>query len=130
MRILFAVMCCVFLLSCGSDDNNEEVVEMVVCPEDDIPAFDIRVTNATTNGPLSNVTITAREGNIFEEVLTEVTDTPGRYTGVFEREGSYVLIVELDGFQTVITDAITVGRLDDECDTLDTQDLSFTLSEL
>ncbi|WP_299683529.1 hypothetical protein [uncultured Dokdonia sp.] len=130
MRILFAILCCAFLMSCGSDDGGETVDPEVVCPTVDLAGFEIRVINGTTSGPLSGVTITAREGNIFEEVLMEVSTIPGTYQGVLEREGSYVLVVELDGFQTVVTDAITVGRLDDECNTLDTQDLSFTLSEI
>ena len=130
MRVLFAIVCCAFLMSCGSDDNEVMEPEVVVCPEIALPGFEIRVANATNGTPLSNVTITAREGNVFEEVLMEVSATPGTYQGVFEREGSYALIIELEGFQTVVTDAITVGRLDDECDTLDTQDLSFSLSEL
>lgn len=129
MRILFAIVCCVFLMSCGSDDGGE-TVDPVICPTVDFPGFEVRVINANTGASLSGVMITAREGNIFEEILAEVAATPGTYQGVFEREGSYVLVVELDGFQTVVTDAITVGRLNDECETLDTQNLSFSLSEL
>ena len=102
MRILFAIVCCAFLMSCGSDDGGE-TVEPVVCPTVTLAGFEIRVVNATNGNPLSGVTITAREGNIFEEVLMEVSATPGTYQGVFEREGSYVLVVELDGFQTVVT---------------------------
>lgn len=129
MRILFAIICCAFLFSCGSDDNAEEVDPVVICPTIALAGFEVQITNASTNTPLSSVIITARESNTFEEVLVE-TGVAGTYQGVFEREGSYVLVVELDGFQTVVTEAITVGRLDDDCNTLDTQDLSFSLSEL
>ena len=129
MRILFAVICCTFLLSCGGDDN-AEVAPEVICPTVALAGFEVRITNDGSGTPLSGVTITAIEGNTFEEVLTEVSTSPGTYQGVFEIEGSYVLVVELDGFQTVVTETITVGRLNDDCDTLDTQELSFALSEL
>lgn len=129
MRILLIVICCAFLWSCGSDDGGE-VDPGVVCPDIALAAFEVQVTNANTSSPLSGVTITARENNTFEEVLMEVATSPGTYQGVFEREGSYTLVVALDGFQTVITETIPVGRLNDECDTLDTQELSFALSEL
>ncbi len=128
MRFILVVICCVCLFSCGGDDNGE--VTEIVCPDIALAGFDVRVINATTETPLSNVMITAREGNIFEEVLMETSNGTGVYQGVFEREGSYILIIELDGFQTVITESITVERLDDECNTLDTQALSFSLMEL
>lgn len=129
MRILLTIICCAFLWSCGSDDGGE-VIPVVVCPDVALAAFEVQVTNADTSSPLSGVIITARENNNFEEVLMEISTTPGTYQGVFEREGFYTLVVALDGFQTVITETISVGRLNDECDTLDTQELSFTLSEL
>jgi hypothetical protein len=129
MRILFAIICCAFLVSCGSDDNGDGD-QGVICPDVALAGFEVRVTNDGSGLPLPGVTITVRENNTFEEVLAEVSTSPGTYQGVVEREGSYVLIVELTGFQTVITETITVGRLDDGCDSLDTQELSFALSEL
>ncbi len=127
MRFLVVVICCVFMMSCGSDDNGSDPV--TVCPTIALAGFDIQITNAGTGAALSGVTITAREGNTFEEVLEE-TATSGTYQGVFEREGSYVLVIELTDFQTIITESITVARLEDECTTLDTQELSFSLTEL
>jgi hypothetical protein len=129
MRILFAVICCAFLLSCGSDDGGDEPV-ITVCPTVALAGFDVQITNTDTGLPLSNVTITARESNTFEEVLAEVSTSPGTYQGVFEREGSYALVITLTDFQTIVTETFPIGRFDDECDTLDTQELSFSLSEL
>ncbi|MEP0264326.1 hypothetical protein [Dokdonia sp.] len=126
MRFLVVVICCVFMISCGSDDNGDDPV---ICTTQAFPGFEIQITNASTGTALSGVTITAREGNTFEEVLEE-TATLGTYQGVFEREGSYVLVIALTGFQTIITESITVGRLEDVCTTLDTQELSFSLTEL
>lgn len=129
MRFLLVMLCCVCMFSCGSDDNNNGD-DPVICPTIAFPAFEIQITDAGTGIPLSEVMITAREGNTFEEILEEVESIPGTYQGVFEREGSYVLVIERTNFQTIITESITVGRLDDECNTLDTQELSFSLSEL
>ncbi|MFC4633078.1 carboxypeptidase-like regulatory domain-containing protein [Dokdonia ponticola] len=129
MRILFALICCTFLMSCGSDDGGD-ANPTIECVDIALPAFRIQVTNASTDLPLPGVTITARESNTFEEILMEVSTSPGTYQGVIEREGSYTLVVEIDGFQTVITEAIPVVRLNDGCDTLDTQELSFALEEL
>lgn len=129
MRILFAVICCAFLVSCGSDDEGD-TDPVIECVDIALAAFRVQITNADTDLPLPGVTITARESNTFEEVLMEVSTSPGTYQGVIEREGSYTLVVELEGFQTVITETIPVGRLNDGCDTLDAQELSFALEEL
>lgn len=128
MRLLLVMLCCVCIFSCGSDDNNES--DPVICPTIAFPAFEIQITDAGTGIPLSEVMITAREGDTFEEILEESASLPGTYLGVFEREGSYVLVIERTNFQTIITESITIGRLEDECNTLDTQELSFSLSEL
>ncbi len=128
MRFLLVMFCCVCMLSCGSDDNNES--DPVICPTIAFPAFEIQITDAGTGIPLSDVMITVREGDTFEEILEESSGIPGTYLGVFEREGSYILVIERTNFQTIITESITVGRLDDECNTLDTQELFFSLSEL
>ena len=129
MRILFAVICCAFLVSCGGDDN-ADVDPGVVCPNVALAGFEIRVANAASGTPLSGVTITAREGSTFEEVLAEVAAVPGFYRGVLEREGSYILVIELDCFQTIITETISVTRDNDPCDTLLTNSLTYSLTEL
>lgn len=129
MRFLVIGICCVFLFSCGSDDNGgDEPIE--VCPTVALAGFEVRIANAASGTPLSNVTITVRQGNIFEEVLLEVAAVPGFYQGVFEREGTYVLVIELDNFQTIVTEAISVTRDNDPCDTLLTNSLTYSLTEL
>ncbi len=122
MRLLF-IVCCLFLASCSSDDGGESVE---VCTTELVFGLRVVVTDATSGNPLSGVTVTAREGDTFTEVLAE-SEAAGVYLGAAERAGAYTIVIELEGFQTVVTETIFVEE--DECHVI-TQSLSFTLEAL
>ncbi|MFT6417322.1 MAG: hypothetical protein ACJARZ_002687 [Dokdonia sp.] len=119
----FAFALCLFLAACSSDDDSTPQDE--ACSEEFIYGLVITVNDAATGAGLNQVVITAREPS-FSEVLV-ATPTAGVYQGAGERVGSYTLTVELDGYQTVVTDVITVEA--DACHVI-TQARTFTLQTL
>lgn len=119
----FAFVLCLFLVACSSDDDSTPVDD--ACTEEFVYGLVITVNDAATGVGLNQVVITAREPN-FSEILT-ATPTAGVYQGAGERAGSYTLTVELDGYQTVVTDVITVDA--DDCHVIP-QTRTFSLEEL
>jgi hypothetical protein len=119
----FAFALCLFLVACSSDDDTTPVDE--ACTLEFVYGLVITVNDAATGSGLNQVVITAREPS-FSEVLV-ATPTAGVYQGAGERVGSYTLTVELDGYQTVVTDVITVEA--DACHVI-TQARTFSLQRL
>ena len=95
------------------------------CTEEFVFGLVITVNDAATGAGLNQVVITAREPS-YSEVLAATTSA-GVYQGAGERVGSYTLTVEKDGYQTVVTDVITVEA--NECHVI-TQARTFSLQEL
>ena len=78
------------------------------------------VTNADTDEPISDATLTLTEGD-YTETMMELSE--GNYAGAGERAGTYTLTVEADGFGTQTIEDIFVDA--DECHvTPVTQDIS------
>ena len=120
----FAFALCLFLVACSSDEDSTPPDEES-CSEEFVYGLVITVNDAATGAGLNQVDITAREPS-YTEVLV-ATPTAGVYQGAGERVGSYTLTVERDGYQTVVTDVITVEA--DECHVI-TQARTFSLQEL
>lgn len=64
------------------------------------------------NVTFEGITVTARDGNFIEDLMPIFPDTP-QFSGVYERAGSYVVTVSKEGYQTYVSDIITVNR--DRC---------------
>lgn len=118
-----ALFFCLFILSCSSDDDAAD--EGFICTEEFVYGLQVTVNDASTGSGLADVVITAREPG-YSEIL-QATGTVGVYVGAGEREGSYTLTVEREGYQTVVTDVITVTS--DECHVIP-QTRTFTLAPL
>lgn len=124
MKYLLFAFCLFTLISCGDDDQAVPEPEVETCPTEIEPTFSITIREASNNALLEEVSITVMD-QTFEAVLTEVT--PGVYEGPDERAGNYIIRIEKDGFQTIITGETTPGE--DECG-LVTEVLNFELEEL
>lgn len=122
MKYLLFAFCLLTLISCGDDDA--PVMEEMACPTEVISTFSVTITNRSDNTLLDGVSITVMD-QMFSAVLTEVST--GVYEGPDERPGSYILRIEKQGFQTVITGLITPGE--DMCG-LVTEVLAFDLEEM
>ena len=72
----------------------------------------INVT-VSLNGDLyanfEGVSVTAREGNYISDLFQAMQSSP-QFSGVYERAGTYIVTVSKDGYQTYISNPITVTR--------------------
>lgn len=87
---------------CNEDDNNQ-----VNCTEEARAGLNITVQDAISHSVLTDgVTVQATEST-YSETLERI---PGSdvFSGAWEREGSYVLTVSKEGYQTYISETITV----------------------
>ncbi len=94
--------------------NDDDVVlpDPEVCTIRSGSCLSITVRDASDNSLLTGVMITALDQG-FTEILDEVTT--GVYEGSDERVGNYQLIIEKDGFQTIVTPSMMVGMDEDLC---------------
>lgn len=106
-------------LSCNNNDDPGDVVTN--CTEIFVFGLSIQVKDANTDAIiLQGITVTAVDGDYTEELIFNFD----RFIGAGERAGTYVLTVEAEGYQTLVTDPIVVDA--DECHVM-TQERSLSL---
>ncbi|NDJ00019.1 carboxypeptidase regulatory-like domain-containing protein [Flavobacterium sp. LaA7.5] len=92
----------------GDDDANNDVI----CTEEARAGLNVTVKNAETGQVIGEgITVVATDGN-YTETLEYYLSSP-QFTGAWEREGTYVITVSGEGYQTYISDPVTVEA--DEC---------------
>ena len=92
----------------GDDDANDGVI----CTEEARAGLNVTVKNAETGVTITEgITVVATDGN-YTETLEYFYGSPN-FSGAWEREGTYVITVTGEGYQTYTSDAITVEA--DEC---------------
>lgn len=103
------VFCLIALtLSCNNNDDPGDIITN--CTEVFVFGLSIQVRDANTGAIIvQNITVTAVDGDYTEELAFNF-DT---FVGAGERAGTYILTVEAEGYQTLVTDPIAVGA--DEC---------------
>ena len=82
----------------------------VLCSTQFVYGVNVAVTDATTGDPIDGATLTLTEGD-YVEVMEELAS--GSHIGAGERSGTYSLVAEAEGFETVTMDRIVVAA--DEC---------------
>lgn len=89
---------------CSDDDLADEVV----CTTEARAGLQVTVTDAVTGMALAEgVTVTATDGNYMETL-----EQPGifnQFTGAWERAGTYIITVTKNGYQTYVSQPVTVG---------------------
>lgn len=105
MKKLFLLLCLFSFLTanqCNDDDDNQ-----VNCTQEARAGLNITVQDEVSHAVLTDgVTVQATEGS-YSETLERF---PGSdvFSGAWEREGSYVLTVSKEGYQTHTSETITV----------------------
>lgn len=116
--ILFLIL--VALLSCNSDDPNPQN-----CTEEYVYGLSVTVRDAVNNSIITeSLTITASDG-AYEEELMRIENSDS-FFGAGEREGTYIIEITSNNYQTFISDPIVVGRTEDDCHVV-TEVLEFQL---
>jgi hypothetical protein len=119
-KIAFICLLITFV-ACDTNDNPGDLI--TICTEEFVFGLKIHVLDANTNTAiLKNASITATDGD-YPEALVFNLD---RFFGAGERAGTYVLTISAKGYQTLITNPISVGA--DECHVI-TQQRDFLLSQ-
>lgn len=105
MQRMIARYSTILALMCGGCfDGN------VACTDMFAYGVNVTLTDADTGEPVTGATLTLTEGD-YTEVMDELEE--GSFAGAGERAGTYSLVVEVAGFETVTIGDITVDE--DEC---------------
>ncbi len=108
MKNAFLLILFIALTSCNTKDDDSQII----CTEEFVFGLSVTVRDATTNGIIPNgITVTAFDGNYSEE-LNFVFDT---FLGAGEHPGNYILTIEGEGYETIISSMISVILTEDEC---------------
>ncbi|GAB4159573.1 MAG: hypothetical protein Tsb0033_14330 [Winogradskyella sp.] len=116
---LFFITC--FLLSCNSDDDSQQQF----CTEEYVYGLSITVKDAVDNTIITEgLTVTASDG-LYEEQLMRIENS-NNFFGAGEREGTYIIEVISNDYQSFTSNPIAVGRTEDDCHVI-TEILEFQL---
>jgi len=110
MKKIFLVLACMpFLLATTCDEDDQ-----IICTQEAKAGLNITVKDAVTNENLSNgVSVTAQDGNYIETLEAFTGDATTVFIGAWERQGTYIVTVSKQGYQTFTSSPIQVSA--DEC---------------
>jgi hypothetical protein len=110
MKKIFLVLACMpFLLATTCDEDDD-----VYCTQEAKAGLNITVKDAVTNVILSTgVTVTAQDGMYTETLEVLDGDDSAVFIGAWERQGTYIVTVSKEGYQTFTSSPIQVTA--DEC---------------
>ncbi|ESU29181.1 hypothetical protein FLJC2902T_12230 [Flavobacterium limnosediminis JC2902] len=104
-KILLLLCLFPFLMAnqCNDDDDNGQVN----CTQEARAGLNVTVHDAVTHAVLTeSVTVVATEGTYIETL--ELIPGSDIFSGAWERQGSYVLTVSKEGYQTYTSETIVV----------------------
>lgn len=118
MKKIVLILVLAILISCSSDDTNSQNCTEVYVFGLDVTIKDVNTQNILTEG----ITVTAKDG-AYEEQLLRIEGSD-YFLGAGEREGSYIIEVTSNNYQTLTSNPILVERTEDDCHVI-TQVLEF-----
>ena len=122
MKKLVLLSLVLLLLSCKSDDDN---TQPQICTEIFVYGLKVTVKDAATDTVLTNgITVMAKDGS-YEEQLMRI-ESSDFYIGAGEREGSYIIKITSNDYQTFTSSSVVVEKTDDDCHVI-TEELEFSL---
>lgn len=125
-KFLFSFILIAFF-ACSSDDNGNQTMQEDPCNGVTTrPGLSVTLTDAANGQAITgdDAVVMVNEGG-FSETLRFNTQT-NSYTGVQDRSGNYVIIVESPAFQTFVSETIIVQEGED-CPLVVTQEVSISL---
>lgn len=109
-------------MSCSSDDDNSNPN---YCTEIFVYGLKVTIEDAVTNAIVTQgISVTAKEGSYEEQLMT--IENSDYFIGAGEREGTYVIEITSNGYQTFTSNSIDVVMTDDGCHVI-TEELEFVL---
>jgi hypothetical protein len=95
LGLLFALL----VTPCMSNDDD------IVCTEEFVYGVSVTVTDAESNEPVTDATLTLTDGE-YTEVMEHFGS--GQYGGAGERPGTYTLRVDAEGYESKTTEQLVV----------------------
>lgn len=104
MKKLAFFLCLPFLLAstCENDD--------IFCTEEAKAGLNVTVKDLNTNQILNEGVIVKATDGLYVELLESFSPTQITFFGAWERKGNYTLTVTKVGYETYVSDVITVTR--------------------
>lgn len=113
MRKIIMLFCFAPLLMSSTCEDDDHSDHHYPCTEEARAGLSVSVTlNGTANVSADGISVTAKDGSYIEDLLPNVPGTPV-FSGAYERIGTYTITVTKQGYQTYVSNNITVLR--DEC---------------
>lgn len=126
-RILWMLCFAPFLMATTCDPEEDHYPDSNPCTME--ARAGLNVTVSLNGEPATNsdgISITARDGNYIEDLLP-VSPTNPVFTGLYERQGNFIVTVRKTGYQDYVSNVITITG--DRCHVM-TRDLSVNLIPL
>jgi hypothetical protein len=107
-KLVMVVLAAAGAAACGDEPNP------VICTAIAVSALTVTVVDAATNQPLCDAEVTVTDGG-FRETLPVFPGSGAdcRYSGPFERPGTYEITVRRAGYPTAVQSGVRVTS--DEC---------------
>lgn len=108
-KIILVLACMPFLLATTCDDDDQ-----IICTQEAKAGLNITVKDAVSNEILSTgVSVVAQDGMYTETLEALAGDNQTVFIGAWERQGTYIVTVSKEGYQTFTSSSIQVTA--DEC---------------
>lgn len=108
-KIILLLFCAPLLLATTCDDNDENIN----CTTEAVAALNVTVSLGESNTHTTDgVTVVATDGD-YTETLQVVDAANPVFIGAFERQGSYIVTVSKEGYQTYTSEMTIITR--DQC---------------
>lgn len=113
MRKLLFILFFVPLLMSHTCEDDDHRYRHRPCTTEARAGLNVAVTlNGNSNITSDGISVTARDGNYIEDLIPNIPDTPV-FSGAWERQGHYIITVTKSGYQTYVSNIVTVSH--DEC---------------
>lgn len=106
-KTAFVILAALGAAACGDEPNP------VVCTAIAVASLNVTVVDAATNQPLCDADVTVTDGSFRETLMPFPGSADCRYSGPFERPGTYEITVRRAGYPTAVQSGVRVAR--DEC---------------
>lgn len=122
MKKLLLLILVILVASCNSDDDNSGPQN---CTEVYIYGLKVTVKDNSNNAIITDgLTVTATEGSYEEELMR--IENSDFFIGAGEREGTYIIEITSNDYQTYISDPVEVKKTEDDCHVI-TEEVEFFL---
>uniref|UniRef100_UPI00404B14F5 hypothetical protein n=1 Tax=Flavobacterium sp. TaxID=239 RepID=UPI00404B14F5 len=106
-KIFYLLICIPFLLATTCENDDEEVN----CTLEAVAGISVTVKNAVTSETLSVGVTVLLQDDLYSETIQEfIGEDFSVFSGAWERTGTYIVTVSKEGYQTFVSEPVTVNQ--------------------